>query len=374
MFSQLSGQIGRARTYRYLSILLCIALLAVPLLASVAPAAAGDKPTVSLSSDDKLGTYLVGPNGMTLYTFKKDHQAASVCSDKCVENWPLLTVNDGETPTAGQDLPGKLDVLKRSDGKLQVTYNGQPLYYWVKDKAAGDTTGQDVGHVWYVARPQTITAAQSDKLGTILVSTNGMTLYTFMKDKPGESACYDKCAENWPPLLAASEKDLPDTIGGAPDQVGVIKRTDGKFQVTYNNMPLYTWVKDKVPGDTTGQGVGDVWFVVKPSTLLASKNDKLGNFLINANGMTLYTFKNDKPGESACYDKCAENWPPLLVVESEKPAAANGLSGKLGVIKRTDGKFQVTYNDMPLYTWVKDKAPGDTTGQGVGDVWYIAQP
>jgi NitT/TauT family transport system substrate-binding protein len=110
------------------------------------------------------------------------------------------------------------------------------------------------------------------------------------------------------------------------------------------------------------------------ATVMVSKNDKLGSFLVAANGMTLYLFKNDKPGESACYDKCAENWPPLLVGDNEKPSAGDGVSGKLGTAKRKDGKLQVTYNDMPLYFFIKDKAAGDVNGQGAGNVWYVVAP
>ncbi len=110
------------------------------------------------------------------------------------------------------------------------------------------------------------------------------------------------------------------------------------------------------------------------ATVMLSKNDKLGSFLVAANGMTLYAFKNDKPGQSACYDKCAEAWPPLLVGTNETPVAGDGITGKLGTTKRTDGKIQVTYKDMPLYFYVKDKAAGDTTGQGVGGVWAVVAP
>src|SRR5207247_10400607 len=78
------------------------------------------------------------------------------------------------------------------------------------------------------------------------------------------------------------------------------------------------------------------------ATVMLAKNDKLGSFLVAANGMTLYMFKKDKPGESACYDKCAEAWPPLLVGADEKPITGDGITGKLGTIKRTDGKMQVT--------------------------------
>jgi predicted lipoprotein with Yx(FWY)xxD motif len=139
-------------------------------------------------------------------------------------------------------------------------------------------------------------------------------------------------------------------------------------------MPLYYWIKDQKPGDTTGQNVGKVWFVINPEVAQVGKNDKLGEFLIGANGMTLYIYTKDTANTSNCYDKCATAWPPLLVAEGQKPTGTKDVTGKLDVTKRTDGTFQVTYNGQPLYFWQKDVNPGDTTGQDVGKVWYVIKP
>jgi predicted lipoprotein with Yx(FWY)xxD motif len=93
-------------------------------------------------------------------------------------------------------------------------------------------------------------------MGKVLVDMHGMTLYTYDKDEGGISACYDKCATNWPPLLAAEG-------AMAEGDYALTKRTDGAMQWTYDGKPLYLWVKDAQPGDTTGDGVGGVWHVVK---------------------------------------------------------------------------------------------------------------
>ena len=93
-------------------------------------------------------------------------------------------------------------------------------------------------------------------LGKILTDDNGMTLYTFDKDADGMSACYDKCAQNWPPLAA-------DASATAEGDYGITERKDGSKQWTYDGKPLYLWVKDAAPGDVTGDGVNDVWHVVK---------------------------------------------------------------------------------------------------------------
>jgi len=90
------------------------------------------------------------------------------------------------------------------------------------------------------------------------------------------------------------------------------------------------------------------------------------NVLTDAKGMTLYTYDNDKPGVSNCYDKCAAAWPPAFADASAKA------DGDFSLVKRTDGKMMWAYKGMPLYLWVKDKKPGDTTGDLVGNVWHTA--
>lgn len=99
------------------------------------------------------------------------------------------------------------------------------------------------------------------ELGQILVGPDGMTLYVFLADEESESTCYDACAASWPPLEGEME------AGAGVDQslLGSTERTDGTTQATYNGMPLYYYASDSEPGDVTGQGVGDNWFVVDPA-------------------------------------------------------------------------------------------------------------
>ena len=104
---------------------------------------------VDLGQNDTLGSFLVDDKGLTLYLFTKDTPNTSNCYDNCATAWsPLLTIGD---PVAGEGVDAsKLGTTTRTDGSVQVTYNGWPLYYYEEDKAAGDVTGQDVGGVWYV--------------------------------------------------------------------------------------------------------------------------------------------------------------------------------------------------------------------------------
>lgn len=88
--------------------------------------------------------------------------------------------------------------------------------------------------------------------------------------------------------------------------------------------------------------------------------------LVGANDMTLYTFDKDAVGVTNCYDKCAENWPPLI---ADAGAAAEG---DFTLVDRTDGSKMWAYKGWPLYFRVKDEKPGDTTGDMVGEVWHTA--
>lgn len=93
----------------------------------------------------------------------------------------------------------------------------------------------------------------------------------------------------------------------------------------------------------------------------------IGAVLTDNAGMTLYTFDEDSPGGSSCYGRCAENWPPF------KADAGTAPIGDFSIITREDGIAQWAYKSKALYLWVRDKAPGDTTGDGVRG-WQAARP
>jgi predicted lipoprotein with Yx(FWY)xxD motif len=100
---------------------------------------------------------------------------------------------------------------------------------------------------------------------------------------------------------------------------------------------------------------------------------KLGTILVDSKGITLYDFVKDKGTTSVCYGACAALWPPLLT--TGKPVAGPGVhKSLLGTTKRKDGKLEVTYGGHPLYYFVTDRKPGQTTGQGVnqfGGPWWV---
>ena len=118
-----------------------------------ASAAAGEEYEVKVATAT-VGKFLTGEDGKTLYIFKKDTTPGkSVCNGDCATNWPPFVVEADDTLKAGDGVTGTLATIKRDDGTDQVTYNGAPLYYFAADSKAGDTTGQGVGGIWFVASP-----------------------------------------------------------------------------------------------------------------------------------------------------------------------------------------------------------------------------
>ena len=113
-----------------------------------------------------------------------------------------------------------------------------------------------------------------------------------------------------------------------------------------------------------------------PGTTVDIARSPLGRILVDSKGRTLYDFPPDMRGASTCYGACAALWPPLTT--TGKPHAGAGVSASLlGTTKRSDGKLEVTYGGHPLYYYVADTKPGQTTGQGLiqfGAPWWAISP
>lgn len=134
-----------------------------PATPAPAPAPAATVAKVSTASGD-LGTFLVGPDGRTLYLFEKDTGTASTCSGACADAWPPLTTSGA--PTAGGAAKAALlGTTTRDDGTMEVTYAGHPLYYFAGDTAPGDTNGEGVDHFgaeWYMVSPAGATVEEDE--------------------------------------------------------------------------------------------------------------------------------------------------------------------------------------------------------------------
>jgi predicted lipoprotein with Yx(FWY)xxD motif len=360
-----------------------------------------------------LGLVLADDNGMTLYTFENDRNDTggdgdgdSDCNGDCATNWPPVIASATDTAT------GLFGIITRDDGStLQWTFKGLPLYHYVGDTAAGDTSGEGLNDIWFVARPDpwtttdtalgTVFAGVGDLLdedgsgaqSTTRVDRQNFTLYTFENDRndtdsdgTGDSDCNGTCAHNWPPLYAEA---------GATDwgDFTVIERDDGTRQWAFKGLPLYFYIGDAAAGDTNGDGIGDIWSVARPDpfttadssigTVFAGATSVLGvdgtgaqtATRVDRNGFTLYVFDNDVndtdsdgSGDSDCNGGCASFWPPLY--------ADNGATagGNFTIIDRDDGTRQWAFKGEPLYFFANDAAAGDVNGDQVNTVWHAARP
>jgi predicted lipoprotein with Yx(FWY)xxD motif len=214
--------------------------------------------------------------GLTLYLFTPDKPNQSACTGACAKYWPPLLVPAGTQVTTTFGLSGTFGVASRSDGTQQLTYDGAPLYTFIKDKKPGDVYGQGAEGVWWIvatgAQTSTATVDPAGAVLTSLVKTapaqilvtgrGGLTLYLFNPDKKNQSVCTATCAKYWPPLLLPAEAPAPTaqlSLGGVWDMA---PRAGGARQLTYDGAPLYTFIKDKNPGDMFGQGADGVWWTI----------------------------------------------------------------------------------------------------------------
>jgi predicted lipoprotein with Yx(FWY)xxD motif len=142
-------------------------------------------------------------------------------------------------------------------GSGGATATRSPLYGGPASATSHRSTSQ-------IASGKVSTAQTS--LGTVLVNSQGRTLYLFKADQGTKSACSGACANAWPPLRVSGK---PMVGGGATaSKLGTTQRSDGKPEVTYDGHPLYTYIGDSNPGDVNGQGLtafGGAWFALSPS-------------------------------------------------------------------------------------------------------------
>jgi predicted lipoprotein with Yx(FWY)xxD motif len=112
------------------------------------------------------------------------------------------------------------------------------------------------------------------------------------------------------------------------------------------------------------------------TVIAVATNSAHGQILVDGKGITVYLFVADTGTSSTCYTSCATIWPPVLT-DGAPQAGPGADKSLLGTTTRTDGKVEVTYAGHPLYYFFKDKAAGDTTGQGIngfGALWWVMSP
>ncbi len=247
----------------------------------------------------------------------------------------------------------------------------------------------------------------SKELGKVVTDSAGMTLYRFDKDtaSPPKTSCEGECAKTWPVVSAGGASAAPGIDAAL---IGEVTRPDGSKQLTIGGWPMYRYAKDTKAGDAKGQGVGGTWFASAPdgkkagggaaaggggggggygdggaaaggqeadlAGLSTRKDPKLGEIVIDKNGMTVYRFMKDSawPMKTACTGECLKKWP--VVAPVNKNDTKGILKKGFVTFDRPDGVKQQTIDCWPIYTFAGDSKPGDTNGQGVGGTWYVVSP
>ena len=235
-----------------------------------------DTTNVRLSVDATLGNILVGGTGKSLYFFSKDTKDNSQCMNGCLDTWPVFYRENIET---GDGLNASdFGTITRADGSLQTTYKNWPLYYFANDANAGDTNGDGVGGVWFIAKPDySVMYANAQLTGndgnnyledytlgdgstSYIVSIAGRTMYTFRNDQRDTNNFTAADFSNnavWP-IVEIGLGEIPSILNG-PD-FGTIN-VFGRTQLTYKGWPLYYFGQDTSRGDNKGISVPNpgVW-------------------------------------------------------------------------------------------------------------------
>ena len=315
------------------------------------------------------GWIMANDKGMTLYTTILDQNPGkSACNDACAKQWPPFAAAADAAPV------GDFSVIGRNDGSKQWAYRGKPLYAFAGDVGPGNTYGDEVGQQWNTAvmsipTPAGVTISKT-LLGHMLADGKGLTLYTYEKDSAGKSACDEKCARTWMPVLAPAMAD-------AKGDWSLVGRNDGTRQWAYQGKPVYRYSVDVRATETRGEGVDPKWHAAvveppppRPSWVTVQGIDA-GEILATAEGLTMYTRNARRggggvvgagPNAPNCGDECAGSpWQPLFAKPDDKPV------GNWSIVDRADGNKQWAFRGQPIYTHALDKTPGDTRGIRTGD-------
>lgn len=344
------------------------------------------------------GKILTDADGKTLYYFSNDVDGMSACTDGCLTNWPIYFSADASTDSKIDK--SEIGQITRADGAKQSTYKGWPLYYFKGDTKAKEIKGDKVENVWYVAKPDyTVMVANAQLVGAdgksyiqtgegigktlYLTDDKGRTLYAFKNDNINKNNFTKEDFSNdgsWP-IFQQEAVALPSYV----DKALVSKiMVFGKTQLTYKGWPLYYFGADTKRGETKGvsQPSFGIWPIVNATTAVATeltpKGIQLaehathGKILTDASGRSLYYFSDDVDGKSACTDGCLANWPVYFSADATTDSKVD--KSEIGEITRSDGSKQSTYKGWPLYYYVGDVTKGETKGDKVGNIWYIAKP
>lgn len=220
-----------------------------------------------------------------------------------------------------------------------------------------------------------IKLATSATLGSYLTDKNGRSLYFFATDANGQSSCTGGCEALWPVFFADNLTATKLGEGLTLSDFATITTPSGKKQLTYKGWPLYYYAPGstlETAGQTTGDGVGGVWFIAKPdySIMIVSsqlvghdgKNYKADyttgdgktTYFTDAKGVTLYTFINDNFKKNNFTSSDFSNNPVWPIYETDKIVVPSILDKSKFSVITVFGKSQLTYNGWPLYYFGQD--------------------
>lgn len=229
--------------------------------------------------------------------------------------------------------------------------------------------------------PVEVSAVKENGQFRLRTTKTSLALYTFDQDTEDRSACLDRCAENWPPVIAPT--------GSEPmGEWKPIPRAGGELQWTYRGRPVYSYRGD-TPTRAAGDGVGGQWHLVQPISIAPSspaaapaaavagtgpaipagvgigKSKTGAPIFTNLHGYAVYAFDRDQGGKSACLGACASAWPPLIAAPDAKPV------GDWTLAARGDGTAQWSYKGRPAYIYSRDLPNGGELGHGHEGVWHL---
>lgn len=224
-----------------------------------------------------------------------------------------------------------------------------------------------------------VQVAVKSGIGGYLTDAAGRTLYYFPKDNIGRSNCYGGCAAAWP-IFYAEEENMSVGEPLSLSDFGEIVRDDGSEQTTYKGWPLYYYQNDVNPGDTLGEGVGDIWYIMPEPfyTVMAQNKNAVGTYLTDAQAMAFYYFANDVQGTdgaapaSNCSGQCLASWPMVPAGQVIAPSLLK--VSDFSSLVRAEGGSQLVYKGRPLYYYAGDNNPGDTNGHEFNNVWFLVKP
>jgi len=304
------------------------------------------------------GRLFVNRDGHTLYTYKRDREqpGTSVCIDECAALWPPV-IASGEP-----ELVDGWSLIQREDGSTHWAYKEDPVYTYAKDTHPGAIVGEKASAYWEVlyepiATPPSITITGSI-LGQILVNQDSRTIYA-----KSENDCLDLCMQLWKPVEA------PWLAHGIRPNWTIKENRQGLPQWAYKGQLLYTYLGDFKAGDISGRGREGGWNAMilqkappLPDWVTFQETD-IGPVMANPDKMTLYYLLNDweKILRETCDARCLrDNWKPAIALDNAEPI------GNWSIISIEDGSRHWTYLGLPVFTFLKDKIPGDIYGEKFG--------